>query len=247
MNTNVILAFVIGLLIGWVIEWIIDFVYWRKKFKSETETLQIEVERLRQQNADFNEKVTKIETENQDLRAEIKNATPTQADATPEKVETVETETRSAAPIVVESEPKSDEEVVPDDLTKIKGVGAVIQQKLNVAGIFTYSQLGALSPAQLEEVVGEDIKRLANEEALINRAKILAGDLIPDKLSSIKGIGPVIEKKLNEAGIYTYAHLGTLTPADLEAVVGEGIKRLADEDELIRQARELAGIDNQIN
>ncbi len=245
MNTNVILAFVIGLLVGWVIEWIIDFFYWRKKCKSETETLKSEVDRLRQQNADFNEKVTKLETENQNLRTEIETVAGAQADPTPEKVESGEQETRSAAAIEVEAEPE--EEIVPDDLTKIKGIGAVIQKKLNAAGIQTYSQLGALSPHQLEEIVGDDIKRLANEEALINRATILAGDLIPDKLSKIKGIGPVIEKKLNEAGIYTYAHLGTLTPADLEAVVGEDIKRLADEDELIRQARELAEIDHQID
>ncbi len=59
-------------------------------------------------------------------------------------------------------------------------------------------------------------------------------------LQRIKGIGPVIAQKLNEAGIFTFAQLGNLTVAELEAIVGEDIKRLADEEAILRQARELA-------
>jgi len=61
-----------------------------------------------------------------------------------------------------------------------------------------------------------------------------------DPLEKIKGIGPVIKTKLYAGGIISFKQLSKLTPADLEAIVGEDIKRLADEDEIIRQAAEFA-------
>ena len=62
----------------------------------------------------------------------------------------------------------------------------------------------------------------------------------PDDLKIIKGIGTVIERKLNEAGIYTFEQLGNLTPAMLRRILGNTIERLANEDSLLQQARDLA-------
>jgi predicted flap endonuclease-1-like 5' DNA nuclease len=62
----------------------------------------------------------------------------------------------------------------------------------------------------------------------------------PDDLKIIKGIGPVIERKLNEAGIYTFGQLGDLTVADLRRILGNVIERLSDEESLLQQARDLA-------
>jgi predicted flap endonuclease-1-like 5' DNA nuclease len=62
----------------------------------------------------------------------------------------------------------------------------------------------------------------------------------PDDLKIIKGIGTVIERKLNEAGIYTFEQLGNLTPADLRRILGNTIERLANEESLLQQARNLA-------
>ena len=64
--------------------------------------------------------------------------------------------------------------------------------------------------------------------------------IVSDDLKVIKGIGPVIERKLNEAGIETFEQLGKLTPADLERILGKSIERLADEESLLQQARDLA-------
>jgi len=63
---------------------------------------------------------------------------------------------------------------------------------------------------------------------------------IPDDLKIIRGIGPVIERKLNEAGVHTFEQLGKLTPADLRRILGDAIERLADEESLLQQARDLA-------
>lgn len=61
-----------------------------------------------------------------------------------------------------------------------------------------------------------------------------------DNLKVIKGIGPAIEKKLNNAGIYTFAALAALTKKDLENILGNQVKRLQDENDLLAQARKLA-------
>jgi predicted flap endonuclease-1-like 5' DNA nuclease len=61
-----------------------------------------------------------------------------------------------------------------------------------------------------------------------------------DDLIIIRGIGPVIGRKLNEAGIFTFRQLSELTPADLRRIVGDVIQRLADEEDILNQARQLA-------
>jgi predicted flap endonuclease-1-like 5' DNA nuclease len=61
-----------------------------------------------------------------------------------------------------------------------------------------------------------------------------------DDLKIIKGIGPVIEARLNQAGIYTFQQLGELTTDDLERILGDMIERLADEGSILEQARTLA-------
>jgi predicted flap endonuclease-1-like 5' DNA nuclease len=60
-----------------------------------------------------------------------------------------------------------------------------------------------------------------------------------DDLKLINGIGPALEKRLNDTGIYTFADLVQLTPEELEARLGNP-RRVATAD-LIEQARELAG------
>ena len=64
--------------------------------------------------------------------------------------------------------------------------------------------------------------------------------VVPDDLKVIKGIGPVIERKLNEAGIYTFEQLGNLTVAQLRRILGNVIERLSDEEALLQQARDLS-------
>ena len=61
-----------------------------------------------------------------------------------------------------------------------------------------------------------------------------------DDLKVIKGIGPAIERKLNGAGIQTYAALSRLSAKELEAILGAQVKRLQDENDLIAQAKKLA-------
>ena len=61
-----------------------------------------------------------------------------------------------------------------------------------------------------------------------------------DDLKVIKGIGPAIERKLNSAGITTFAALARLSKRDLETILGSQVNRLQDENDLIAQAKKLA-------
>jgi predicted flap endonuclease-1-like 5' DNA nuclease len=75
----------------------------------------------------------------------------------------------------------------------------------------------------------------AGEVGIQSVAKVASDDL-----KVIKGIGTVIERKLNDAGIYTFEQLGNLSAAGLRRILGNTIERLADEEALLRQARDLA-------
>jgi len=60
-----------------------------------------------------------------------------------------------------------------------------------------------------------------------------------DKLRDIKGVGKVLEKRLNEAGVFSFEALAAISQEDLEAISGDA-KNLADEKNLIKQARKFA-------
>lgn len=62
----------------------------------------------------------------------------------------------------------------------------------------------------------------------------------PDNFTVIKGIGPVISKRLNQAGIYTYEQLAELTPDEFEDALGDLLQRFINERSILRQANELA-------
>lgn len=125
-----------------------------------------------------------------------------------------------------------------DDLTKIKGIGPVIAKKLNEADILSFGDLASLTADQLRDVVGDAIERLADEDEIIFQAKLLSRE--KDDLTKIKGIGKVISDTLNRADIFTYRELAAITADQLRDVVGDAIERLADEDEIIEQAKKLA-------
>jgi len=61
-----------------------------------------------------------------------------------------------------------------------------------------------------------------------------------DDLIAIKGIGPVIAKRLNQAGIYKFEQLAELTLDEFEEALGDLLQRFINERSILRQARELA-------
>ena len=78
------------------------------------------------------------------------------------------------------------------------------------------------------------------ESKSVRREQPTRAESEKDDLKLIKGVGPAIEKKLNAAGIQTFAALAQLSQQDLENILGNQIKRLQDEKEFIAQAKKLA-------
>ena len=61
-----------------------------------------------------------------------------------------------------------------------------------------------------------------------------------DDLKRIKGVGPAIEKRLNNAGIYTFAEIAQLTPEELQERLGNTKLISISTGNLIAQATKLA-------
>lgn len=60
-----------------------------------------------------------------------------------------------------------------------------------------------------------------------------------DDLTSIWGVGPAVQQRLNDAGIHSYAQLVDSSPEQLRRALGE-VARLANVEQWIEQARDLA-------
>ncbi|MGB1009752.1 MAG: hypothetical protein ACPGVP_08530, partial [Thiolinea sp.] len=129
-----------------------------------------------------------------------------------------------------------------DDLKQIKGIGPVIEQTLNTEGIYHFQQIADFSSDNVRWVnKTTSFPGRIEREDWIGQAKALASgqnyegylydpesvtvtdDMRPEKLTApnqgkadelqqIKGIGPVIEKRLNSEGIYHYHQIAAFTP-----------------------------------
>ena len=120
----------------------------------------------------------------------------------------------------------------PDDLKKILGIGGVIEEQLNGMGVYHFSQIADFSESDVDNV-NEALAfpgRIERDE-WIEQARDLAGggdgrtlsygdgpNGEPDDLKKISGIGPVIEKKLNEMGIYHFSQIADFGERDIELV-----------------------------
>jgi predicted flap endonuclease-1-like 5' DNA nuclease len=147
---NPIIAFILGLLIGWLVEWIIDWLYWRKMLQQNQESLKA----CQDKQKDLDNQIKTLITENEELKKQLKQ-TNLQATAP----------NQSAEPIVSPT---------PDKLQKIKGIGPVIEKKLNEAGVYTFEQLASKNAEYLREVLGAVIERLADEDVIIQQAQLFA-------------------------------------------------------------------------
>lgn len=81
----------------------------------------------------------------------------------------------------------------------------------------------------------------AGDELPVTNGIEYAGGL-RDNLRQIKGIGPAIEKTLNELGIFRYAQVAAMTRYDIERIANrlKGFQSRIEREDWIGQARELA-------
>jgi predicted flap endonuclease-1-like 5' DNA nuclease len=218
------IAFVLGLLIGWLVEWIIDWVYWRRKDKAAAElqtACQQKVEKLQSDLSAYPQQISALKAEKLQLQDELKE--------------------KDAQIAELQAQLSSAQMKFHDNLLSLPGVEADMAQRMYQAGLLTFQDVGALRPTRLKEIFGTQAAAGKQEAEIIKQARMAAGTLTKiDDLEVIVGIGPVIARALNDSCIFTFADLAAINADELREIVGERIQRLADEEDLLAQARALA-------
>jgi len=100
------------------------------------------------------------------------NAQVAQTAAMQSEAVRIQQELRNTEANLAEVQTKLAPQVVPDDLEAIYGIGRVIAQRLNAAGIYTFAELAAQTPQQLRTLVGSGrAATTMNPEAWIAEAR----------------------------------------------------------------------------
>ena len=143
----------------------------------------------------------------------------------------------------------------PDDLKKILGIGPVLEEKLNEMGIYHYSQIAEFSETDVTNI-NTHLNfpgRIERDEWIPQAKELVSGgegrklkyldgpDGEPDDLKLISGVGPVLETKLNELGIYHFYQIAKFEQRDID-LVGDAtaFPGRIERDEWIAQAKNLA-------
>jgi NADH-quinone oxidoreductase subunit E len=122
----------------------------------------------------------------------------------------------------------------------------VAKSKDRLSKVDLKARIARLS-AEIEAVAGEtgaDIAKTAKKAAGKTSKAMKAAMAAPeasDDLSQITGVGPAMVKKLNDAGIYSFAQLAALKKADAEALDAKiGARGRVVRDGWVKQAKALA-------
>ncbi len=184
---NVWVFLVIGIIIGWVIGWIIDIVFWRGRY-----------EKLEQQ-------VATLTTENATLEAELENKL---------QIATVDSAEIEALQIDIDEVSEQHGALKTQLLNAQAEIERLKQQRSELTGS-AESEMQRLR----DKLKTTETKLEETENRLVEAdSKISVVDSTPqvivkqkDDLKLIHGIGKTYEKRLNKAGVQTFAEMGALT------------------------------------
>jgi len=143
----------------------------------------------------------------------------------------------------------------PDDLKKILGIGSVLEEKLNGMGVYHYSQVAEFTATDIENI-NTHLNfpgRIERDEWIPQAQELMKGgegrklkyldgpDGDKDDLKLISGVGPVLEDKLNELGIYHFWQIAKFEAKDIDLVNDAmAFPGRIERDEWIAQAANLA-------
>lgn len=146
-------------------------------------------------------------------------------------------------------------EGTPDDLKKILGIGSVLEEKLNDMGVYHYHQIAAFSDSDIQNInTYLDFPGRIERDEWIPQAKELmeggtgrtlkyldAPEGEKDDLKLISGVGPVLEEKLNDLGIFHFWQVAKFEARDIDLVNDAmAFPGRIERDEWIDQAKNLA-------
>ncbi len=130
---------------------------------------------------------------------------------------------------------------VPDDFSRIKGIGPKYARLLKEAGITTYADLAATDPERLRSITNPPSWQRIDFGAWISQAQELSLAPRPvrvgDDFTRLEGIGPKYANALKEHGIATFAQLAETDENRLAAIVRPPAWQRVVYSEWIEQAR----------
>jgi predicted flap endonuclease-1-like 5' DNA nuclease len=133
-----------------------------------------------------------------------------------------------------------------NDLEQIRGIGPVYEQKLFAAGIETFAQIAATPAERLREIIQPASWQRIDFEDWIEQARksaeVVISDLLPYRLEEIRGIGPAYAKRLNAAGLMTFADLAHTSEKRLREVIMPKPWQAIDFAGWIKEARAFAAL-----
>jgi predicted flap endonuclease-1-like 5' DNA nuclease len=148
---KVVRVFFLGLIYGWFMRWIIDQIFINDHLRMITNENEQLKDRLR-----LLESSRPLETR------PIMQTTPTpQPDQRP-------------APAAVPSPATARTASRKDDLKRIKGIGPVMEKKLNAAGVNTFEQFSRLTAQELQNILGLSKRVVQSTDNLLTQARQLA-------------------------------------------------------------------------
>ena len=146
-------------------------------------------------------------------------------------------------------------EGTPDDLKKILGIGSVLEEKLNGMGIYHYHQIAAFTESDVQNINAHlNFPGRIERDEWIPQAQELTGggtgrslkyldapEGEKDNLKLISGVGPVLEDKLNELGIFHFWQIAKFEARDIDLVnEAMAFPGRIERDDWIAQAKSLA-------
>ena len=142
-------VFILGVFFGVYLKWIIDEIYTRDNLRM-----------IANENAQLRERIQLLERPKPLETRPIMQTTPTpQPDQRPAPAAPTRSMRRAST---------------KDDLKKIKGIGPVMEKKLNDAGVNTYEQFARLTTQELQNILGISKRVVQSADNLITQAKTLA-------------------------------------------------------------------------
>ncbi|MEM7256507.1 MAG: 50S ribosomal protein L21 [Pseudomonadota bacterium] len=142
-----------------------------------------------------------------------------------------------------------------DDLKRILGIGSVLEEKLNGMGIYHFSQIAEFTSSDIENI-NTHLNfpgRIERDEWIPQAQELMQGgegrklkyldgpEGEADDLKLISGVGPVLEEKLNELGIYHFWQIAKFEQKDIDLVNDAmAFPGRIERDEWIDQAANLA-------
>ncbi len=134
------------------------------------------------------------------------------------------------APDVDIDVPDIEVSIEKDDLTLLEGVEPPVEEIFNNNNIYTYEKLGATDPNDLSAMLSGsewesvDTRNWREQSRLFSLGyglDVAKGEVKPDDLKKVKGIGPKISAELNKRGITTFEQLSNIDVSYLEALMDE--------------------------